>query len=93
MVGTQWAVQETLEDPDEVRKSSKDPNTVRLYYRRYTNTLVGDKFICVAVKFLSKDAFILTAYIARRAMLRRANMAEIVLNISYIKEAEKKRTC
>jgi hypothetical protein len=37
-----------------------------LYYRRYTNIVLGDKFICVVVKFLENDAFIRTAYLARK---------------------------
>ena len=62
MVGMELAVRETLEDPEEVRKSRLDQNTVRLYYRWFTNTTVGDKWVLVAVKFLESDAFILTAY-------------------------------
>jgi hypothetical protein len=58
MIGMQWAVWETLEDPEEVRKSRKASDTTRLYYRRYTNTEIGDKWVCVVVKFLSDDAFI-----------------------------------
>lgn len=62
MVGMEWAVRETLEDPEEIRKSRRDPDTVKLYYRWFTNTRVGDKWLCVVVKFLENDAFILTAY-------------------------------
>jgi hypothetical protein len=58
----QWAVRETLESPQEVRKSRKAPDTGRLYYRRYTGTEKGDKWVCVVVKFLENDAFISTAY-------------------------------
>jgi hypothetical protein len=61
MEGKQWVVRETLEDPAEVRKSVDDPNTVKLYYRRYTTT-VGERWVCVVVKFLDSDAFIITAY-------------------------------
>jgi hypothetical protein len=62
MLGMEWAVRETLEDPEEVRKSRDDPNTVKLYYRRYTITGAGGKMVCVVAKFLENDAFILTAY-------------------------------
>ena len=61
MLGMESVVQETLEDPDEVRRSRDDPNTVRLYYMRYTTPQSG-KMVCVIVKFLEDDAFILTAY-------------------------------
>jgi hypothetical protein len=47
---------------EEVRKSRKASDTTRLYYRRYTNTEIGDKWVCVVVKFLSDDAFISIAY-------------------------------
>jgi hypothetical protein len=64
----QWAIRETLEDPEEVRKSRKAPDTGRLYYRWYTDTEKGDQWVCVVVKFLENDAFISTAYLARRIM-------------------------
>ena len=35
----------------------------RLYYRFYSGTLVGDKFVCVVVKVKPDDAFVLTAYL------------------------------
>lgn len=62
MVGMQSAIQGALESPEEVRKDRDDPDSVRLYYRRYTNTPAGDKLVCVVVKFLENDAFILTAF-------------------------------
>jgi hypothetical protein len=68
MISMEWAVRETLEDPEEVRESRDDPNTVKLYYKRYIDTSVGDKFMCVVVKFLPNDAFILTAYLTRKMM-------------------------
>jgi hypothetical protein len=66
MLGMEWAMRETLEDPEEVRRSQKPPNTTRLYYRWYTNTPVGSKWVCVAVKFLETDAFISTAYVTTK---------------------------
>jgi hypothetical protein len=65
LIAMEWAVRETLENPEEVRKSERAPHS-RLYYRRYTNTVLGDKFMCVVVKFLENDAFISTAYLARK---------------------------
>jgi hypothetical protein len=58
----QRAVRETLQDPDEVRKSFSDPDSTKVYYKWYTDTRVGDKWLCVVVKFLENDAFVLTAY-------------------------------
>jgi hypothetical protein len=58
----QWVIQETLAAPQEVHKSPDDSNTVNLYYRWYGNTPVGGRRVCVVVKFLEDDAFILPAY-------------------------------
>lgn len=35
----------------------------RLYYRFYVGTRVGDKQLCVIVKLLEADAFVVTAYL------------------------------
>jgi hypothetical protein len=35
----------------------------RLYYRFYVGTRVGDKHLCVVVKVLQEDAFVVTAYL------------------------------
>ena len=51
----------TLKNPEEVRRSRTD-ETVFLSYRYYTETLIGDKWLCVVVKYLDNDAFVLTAY-------------------------------
>ncbi len=34
----------------------------RLYYRHYVGLSVGDKNMCVVVKFKQDDAFVITAY-------------------------------
>ncbi|MBI4312196.1 MAG: hypothetical protein HY681_10500 [Chloroflexi bacterium] len=60
------SVGETLLDPDTVVLSSTDP-TVRLYYKRYHETGVGDKLVCVVVKLSLEDAFVLTAYLTDKA--------------------------
>jgi hypothetical protein len=62
MAGLEPAIAQTLREPEIVRKSRSDV-TVALYYRYYTNTLVGDKWLCVVVKLLLDDAFVLTAYL------------------------------
>ena len=61
MVSMEPAIRETLESPEEVRRSRDDPNTVKLYYRRYPAP-PSSKMVCVIVKSLESDAFILTAY-------------------------------
>jgi hypothetical protein len=48
--------------PEVVRKSRTDA-LVHLYYRYYTATIVGDKWLCVVVKYLEEDAFVITAYL------------------------------
>lgn len=59
------SIGETLVVPDAVVQSLSDPD-VRLYYRYYAGTLVGDKFLCVVVKAIEADAFIVTAYLTDR---------------------------
>jgi len=34
-----------------------------LNYRYYYSTKVGDKWLCVVVKYAAEDAFVLTAYL------------------------------
>lgn len=52
----------TLQDPVEVRASRSDA-AVRLFYEFYSPTLVGDKWLCVVVKYFADDAFVVTAYL------------------------------
>lgn len=52
---------ETLQDPEDIRLSSSDL-TVELFYKYFENTLVGNKYICIVVKNLSNDLFVITAY-------------------------------
>lgn len=62
MLGMEPAIEDALVNPEVVRRSSTD-HTVYLYYRYRENTLVGDKWLCVVVKYLENDAFIITAYL------------------------------
>ncbi len=62
MVRLGAAVSETLKDPSLVIQSISD-EAARLYYRFYSGTPVGDKFVCVVVKAKLGDAFVLTAYL------------------------------
>jgi hypothetical protein len=56
------AIEETLHSPEQVLESLFD-SEVRLYYRFYRMTEVGDKYLCVVVKMRQGDAFVLTAYL------------------------------
>ena len=60
--GDGQAIEDTVLAPVGVVQSLSDPG-VRLYYRFYVGTLVGDKFLCVVVKLDADDAFVLTAYL------------------------------
>ena len=62
MADLQPAIVETLEHPALVIQSMSD-EAARLYYRFYSATRIGDKFVCVVVKVEGSDAFVLTAYL------------------------------
>ena len=62
MVASEGQLQETLQNPEQVAQSITDPD-VHLYYRRYTDTIVGDKLLCIVVKITAQDAFVITAYL------------------------------
>ena len=55
-------IEETLLKPQRVIQSLSDKEA-HLYYRFYIGTKVGDKYLCVVVKTIKQDAFILTAYL------------------------------
>ena len=55
-------IKETLKNPDEVRISNSD-STVELFYKLFEGTVFGVKFLCVVVKNLVVDFFIITAYV------------------------------
>jgi hypothetical protein len=53
---------QTLVKPDVIIQSRSD-ETVRLFHRFYRGTIVGDKYLCVVVKYPRKgSAFIITTY-------------------------------
>ncbi len=62
MAGTEARIAETLARPEQVVESLSDPEA-RLYYRFYVGTRVGDKQLCVIVRLLEADAFVVTAYL------------------------------
>jgi hypothetical protein len=55
-------IERTLTSPQTVRRSRSDA-AVRLYYEFYAQTIVGGKWLCVVVKYLEDDAFVVTAYL------------------------------
>ena len=56
------ALEETLRNPQLVIQSRCD-EMATLNYRYYFGTKVGDKWLCVVVKYGDEDAFVLTAYL------------------------------
>ena len=65
MVSMEAAIKDTLLRPERVVQSFSDPQS-HLYYRFYFRTIVGGKYLCVVVKTLNDDAFVLTAYLTDR---------------------------
>ncbi len=61
MFGQIDRIQETLLNPDIIVRSRTDPD-VELFYRRYEIMPVTEKYLCVVVKVLTDDIFIITAY-------------------------------
>jgi len=51
-----------IEAPSEVRRSSSD-ETVKLFYEFYAQTRFGGKWLCVVVKYMPDDAFVITAFL------------------------------
>jgi len=62
MLSLEPAIAQTLADPDCVIQSLSDP-AVHLYHRYYEGTPVGGKHLCVVVKVLPDDAFVVTSYL------------------------------
>ena len=54
-------ITETLAIPDRVVRSGTD-SQVELFYKHYPATPVTTKYLCVVVKVLSDDHFIITSY-------------------------------
>jgi hypothetical protein len=62
MAGLESAMVETLRAPEQVIQSLSDQGAA-LHYRFFYGTRVGDKWLCVVVKYTALDAFVLTAYL------------------------------
>lgn len=54
-------IQDTLLKPERILRSKTDPE-VELFYRHYEVTPVTEKYLCITVKALIDDVFIITAY-------------------------------
>lgn len=65
MIGQDKRIAETLAQPEQIIVTNVDP-TVHVYHRLYHNTPVTSKFMLVAVKLLTNDAFVLTAFFSSR---------------------------
>jgi hypothetical protein len=61
MAGQISRIAETLANPDLIVRSRTD-STVELFYKWYASTPVTAKFLCVVVKALPDDPFMITAY-------------------------------
>jgi hypothetical protein len=61
MAGQTPRIAETLANPDQIVRSRTDA-TVELFYKWYAATPVTAKFLCVVVKALPDDPFMITAY-------------------------------
>lgn len=59
--GQMERVHEVLLHPEKIIRSNTDPS-VELFYRKYPSTPVSQKYLCIVVKALLDDAFIITAY-------------------------------
>jgi hypothetical protein len=62
MKGLESQIEVALKEPVFVMRSRTDSG-VQLYYHYEHGTMFGDKWLCVVVKFLRNDAFVLTAYL------------------------------
>ncbi len=62
MVALDDDIANALAAPDSVVESASDSAT-QLYYRYVASTPVGPKYLCVVVKALANDSFVITAYL------------------------------
>jgi len=62
MRGLNAEIERVLIQPQMVIRSRSD-HGVRLFYEFYAQTIVGGKWLCVVVKYLPEDAFVITAYL------------------------------
>ena len=65
MNGQIGRMEETLANPDMIVRS-KTAFDVELFYRHYPRTPVTEKFLCVVLKVLPDDVFVITSYFTDR---------------------------
>ncbi|GAH93408.1 unnamed protein product, partial [marine sediment metagenome] len=65
MKGQLERIKEALVEPDIIKRSINDEN-VWLYYRLHEDSPVSEKYLLVAVKHRTEDAFVLTAFYTDR---------------------------
>jgi hypothetical protein len=61
MLGQIDRIQDTLANPEVIVRSNVDAD-VELFYRHFSITPVTEKYLCVVVKAVVDDRFIVTAY-------------------------------
>ncbi len=61
MFGQTDKIENTLMEPETIIKSRTDPE-VEMFFRHYNSTPITEKFLCIIVKVLVDDLFIITAY-------------------------------
>ena len=61
MLGQIDRIEQTLLKPDTIVRSRTD-SQIDLFYRLYKGTPVTEKYLCVVVRGLAEDSFIVTAY-------------------------------
>ena len=62
MTNLEGELEETIRYPQLVIASRTDP-AAELNYRFFLGTKVGDKWLCVVIKYSVSDAFVVTAYL------------------------------
>ena len=65
MANLEAALEQTLLHPTFVVQSKSD-SAAELLYRYYISTKVGDKWLCIVVKYSADDAFVVTAYLTNQ---------------------------
>lgn len=92
MVKQERRIKEALESPDKIILSKTD-SKVELFYKYYENTPVNAKHLCVVVKSINDDSFIITSYFMLASLWGRYNKKrEIVMDkeikVWYDKEGD-----
>lgn len=62
MAALESALADAIASPEVVVRSNTD-DTVLLYYRQETTHEFGEKLLCVVIKHLPENSFVITAYL------------------------------